>query len=141
MNSPNSPFVWLLQHLILTDKKVHTLGQCLALAQSSLPHGYWSAFLEHFFKTFYLFIFRERGREKETERNTNQLPPVHALTRDWTHNQACSLTKNRTGNLSFCKTMPNELSHTGQGQNNILTALPSDQDLCVEILGKPHSPV
>ena len=44
------------------------------------------------FKRFYLFIFRERGREGERERNTDvrenidQLPLTHALTGDKTCN-------------------------------------------------------
>ena len=42
-----------------------------------------------FFLRFYLFIFRERGREEgETlmcERNIDRLPLTHALTGDQTH--------------------------------------------------------
>ena len=29
--------------------------------------------------------------------------------------QACALTGSRTGDLSLCRKMPNQLSHTGQG--------------------------
>ena len=33
----------------------------------------------------------------------------------WPTTQACALTRNRTSNLSVCRTMPNPLSHTSQG--------------------------
>ena len=37
--------------------------------------------------------------------------------------QACALTGNRTGDLSLCGTMPNPLSHTGQGLTANLNTL------------------
>ena len=57
-----------------------------------------------YFLHFYLLIFREgEGREKERERNINQLPPVRHT--DW----------GQTSNLSPCRMTANQLSHTGQG--------------------------
>ena len=55
------------------------------------------------FLNFYLFIFREEGREEERERNISALSwlgPIPAT-------QACTLTRNQTGNLPLCETMPN----------------------------------
>ena len=76
-----------------------------------------------FFKRFHLFIFRERVREggregekRRCERETSVLCFLH-MPRLWTHptTQACALSRNQTGNLSLCRTMPNQLSHTTQG--------------------------
>ena len=51
--------------------------------------------LNNFLKIFYLFIFRERGREGERERNINVwLPLMHPLLGTWTETQACVLTGN-----------------------------------------------
>ena len=47
-------------------------------------------------KRFYLFIFRERGREEEGERNISVwLPLVRPLLGTWPATQACALTGNR----------------------------------------------
>ena len=75
------------------------------------------------FYTDYLFIFRDRGREGERggkkhccERETSigclscvPWPGTEPVT------QACALTRNQTGDLLLCGTMPNQMSHTGQG--------------------------
>ena len=57
-----------------------------------------------FFERFYLFIFRERkrGREMMCESNIDQLP-----------------LGNPAGELSLCRMMPNQLSRTSQGSNNL----------------------
>ena len=48
-----------------------------------------------FFLRFYLFIFRERGREGERERNIDVwLPLTHPLVETWPATQACALTGN-----------------------------------------------
>ena len=48
----------------------------------------------------------ERGRETlMQERNTDQLPHIYTLTRDWTHNQACALSANGTHDPLVCGTM------------------------------------
>ena len=58
-----------------------------------------------FFKRFYLFIFRERGREGEREGEkhpyvvASHTPP----TGDLAITQACALTGNRTGDPSVCR--------------------------------------
>ena len=50
----------------------------------------------------YLFTLeRGDGREREKERNTEQLPPVHAPTRDQTATETRALTGNQTGSLSL----------------------------------------
>ena len=68
-----------------------------------------------FFLRFYLVLERGDGREGERERNIDQLPLVHTVTKRAT--QACTLTKNQTGDLSFCRMTPNQLSHTRSGQS------------------------
>ena len=71
-----------------------------------------------FFKKI-LLIFRERGWERErkgekhqSERETLIGCLLH-VSRQAT--QASALTRNGTGNLSVCRMMPNQLSHTAQG--------------------------
>ena len=67
----------------------------------------------------YLFIFREGGRQAQREGNIS-LPPVCALTWERTAIQAHVLTGNQTSDLLLCRTMPNQLSHTGQGKKLFL---------------------
>ena len=87
------------------------------------PHGSTMSGIFFFFKRFYLFIFRERGREKEREGEkylceretwigclTYAPQPGTKPT-----NPACALTRNQTSDLSLCGTMPNQLSHTLSG--------------------------
>ena len=64
------------------------------------------------FLWFYLFIFREKGREGETS--------ISFLLHTEPTTQTCALTRNRTGDLLFCRTMPNQLSHTSQGKGPYL---------------------
>ena len=53
---------------------------------------------QNFKKRFYLFIFRERGREEEGERNISVwLPLVRPLLGTWPVTLACALTGNRRG--------------------------------------------
>ena len=60
-------------------------------------------------KRFYLFIFREREKERERniggERNINWLPLAHAQTAT----SACALTGNQTSEPSLCGMMPNRV--------------------------------
>ena len=70
----------------------------------------------------YLFLERGDGREKDWKRNIDRLPLLHLPTRDQIHNpgtesttQARAPTGNHTGGLSLGGTMPEPLSHTGQG--------------------------
>ena len=72
----------------------------------------------HFFKYFiYLSLERGEGREETWmfERKSRWLPLAHPKLGTWPATQACALTRNRTGDLSVCGTMPNPLSHTSQG--------------------------
>ena len=55
------------------------------------------------FIRFYLFIFRERGREGEREGNISMwLPDVYPLLGTWPTTQACALTGNWTCNPLVC---------------------------------------
>ena len=73
--------------------------------------------IAYFLRMKILFIFLEagKGREKERERNTD----VRDLQVDRLGTepapQAQAVTGNQTGDLSLCRTMPNQLNHTGQG--------------------------
>ena len=88
-----------------------------------------------FLKDFiYLLLERGEGREKEKKRNINVIEK-HRLVACCTclelgtepENQAHAFTRNQPGNLSFCGTMPNQLSHPGQGPSisiNLVGLLP-----------------
>ena len=63
------------------------------------------------------FIFRERGREGERERNISVwLPPMCPLLGTWPATQACALTGNRTSDPLVRRLAFNPLSHTSQGK-------------------------
>ena len=76
----------------------------------------------HFFLILFIYIFRERGRKGEREGKKHQRERKTLISClsyiPWLGNkpttQACALTKNRTGNLSLCRTIPNQLSHVSQ---------------------------
>ena len=74
-----------------------------------------------FLRFIYLFLERRGGREREKgetlncQRNTDWLPLTWLQLGTWPTTQACALTRNRTGHLLLCWTMPYQLSHTGQG--------------------------
>ena len=71
----------------------------------------------NFFKRFYLFIFRERGKKGERERNINVWLPLECLPPGTLPpTQACTLTGNPTGDLLVYRPALNPLSHTSQGQ-------------------------
>ena len=54
------------------------------------------------FKDFIdLFLERGEGREKERERNVDQLPLARPQLGTWPSNQACALTGNPTSDLRF----------------------------------------
>ena len=75
----------------------------------------------------YLFIFfRDREREGERERSidvrekyrsvaSHMCPNIHTWPGTEPATQACALTRNQTGDLLLCGTMPNLLNYTGQG--------------------------
>ena len=96
-----------------------------------------------FFNRFHLFICREK-REKEKGKKHQCKRNIHAShqwmslawapTRDQPATQACALNENRTGDLSLCRMMPNQLSHTYQGGLWVfLIALLRDQN-CILFL-------
>ena len=68
-----------------------------------------------FFLNFYLFIFRERGRE-ERERNISVwLPLTCPPLGTWPENQACDLNGNQFGDPLLPRPMLSPLSHTSKG--------------------------
>ena len=83
------------------------------LIQPLLPLGkYW------FLKRFYLFIFRQRGREGEREGEKHQCaaPLMCPLLGAWPAIQTRALVGNRTGDPLVHRPVLNPLSHTSQGQ-------------------------
>ena len=86
-------------------------------APPALFHPFHCSFL--FFKIL-IVIFRERGREGEKhqcERGTgisciSQAPHLGTEPATWAH----ALARIQTGDPPLCGTMPNPLSHMGQGQ-------------------------
>ena len=78
-------------------------------------------------KKKYLFIFRERKREGERQRNIDvqetlrcdrnisQMPLTCPQPGTQPITQTYYQTGNQTGNLSVCQKMPNSLSYTSQG--------------------------
>ena len=69
-----------------------------------------------FFLRFYVFILREKGREKERERNISVWSPLaHPLLETWLTTQACVLTGNQTRDPLVHRLTLNPLSHIGQG--------------------------
>ena len=75
-------------------------------------------FFFFFFERFYLFIFRERGREGEREWEVNVRETLIGCLsyaprpRTKPTTQTCALTGNQTGDLWLSGTMPNQLRHT-----------------------------
>ena len=90
----------------------------------TLQEGKWYAVFMNLFGSLhrslffrlYLFIFRERAREKGREGNIKVwLSLVHPLLGTWPAAQACALTGNRTSDLLVHRPALNPLSHTSQG--------------------------
>ena len=72
---------------------------------------------KNFFKRFYLFLERGKGREKERERNIYVwLPLACPLLGTWPATQVCAQTGNQTGDPLVHSPELNPLSHTNQGQ-------------------------
>ena len=86
----------------------------IKLRHPSYAPGHWLSWCWGFFYIFkkdfiYLLLERGEGREKERERNAS------TLLDDQIYDDACALTRDGTGDLSLCRTVPNRLSHAGQG--------------------------
>ena len=79
--------------------------------------------LFYFLLGFYLFIFREGGREGEREREKHQCVVASLTTPsgDLAGNQALALTGNRTSDPLVHRLVLNPLSHTSQGCIVVLT--------------------
>ena len=70
--------------------------------------------------TFYLFIFRERGRKGEREGEKHQCvvascAPWCPALGTWPTTQACALTGNQTSDPLVLRPVLNPLRHTSQG--------------------------
>ena len=62
----------------------------------------------NFFEGFiYLFLERGEGREKERERNIDQVPLTPSHPGTWLTTQTCTPTENQTSDLYVCRMMPN----------------------------------
>ena len=69
----------------------------------------------YFFKDI-IYLFLERGRAGDGERNINMwLPLERSLLGTWPSTQARALTGNQTTSPLVCRLALNPLSHTSQG--------------------------
>ena len=72
--------------------------------------------LTHFLKIVFICFFRQGGREREREQNTNVwLPLAHPPLGTWPATQACALTGNQFSDPLACRPALSPLSHTSQG--------------------------
>ena len=69
-----------------------------------------------FFKYIIYFLERGKGRDKERERNSNQLPLVCPQPGTWPSTLACALTGNQTSDPLARRPALNPLSHSSQGR-------------------------
>ena len=103
------------------------LGLCVALSLClCVLHWACLSACSFFFFRFYLFTFRERGREEDREGEKHccvrekQLPLARPLLGTWPTTQAYALTGNRTSDLSVRRPALNPLSHSSQGSPHVL---------------------
>ena len=91
-----------------------------------------------FLKRFYLFTFRQRGREGEREGNISVwLPLRRPLLGTWPATQTCSLTGDQTGNPLLCRPALNALSHTSQEEMASFTSW----NIIITCTGKGYHPL
>ena len=77
-------------------------------------------FKRRFKKKDFIYLFLDRGEEREKERERNisvWLPLMRPLQGTWPATQACALTGNRTVNSLVHRLALNPLSHTSQGED------------------------
>ena len=83
---------------------------------TAFPGNKISGYLSLFLSFFLFFIFRQRGREGERERNINVWLPLSCpLLETWPATQARALTGNRTRDPLVCRLALSPLSHTNWG--------------------------
>ena len=84
-----------------------------------MPLNFFLLSIVFFFSFFIsIYLFLERGEEKEKERKRNihvWLPPMHPPLGTQPTTQACAPTGNWTSNPLGCRPELNPLSHTSQG--------------------------
>ena len=79
------------------------------------------------FKRYFLFSFRQRGREGEREEKKYQCVVASCTPHNGEPDpttQACALTGNQTGNPLVCRLVLNPLSHTSQGHKQLFLPTP-----------------
>ena len=69
-----------------------------------------------FYDFIYFFLKRKEGREKEMERNIDQLTFTHPQLGTWPSTQACTLIRNQISDLLVCRLALNPLGHLGHGR-------------------------
>ena len=85
----------------------------------------------------YLFLFRERGRERGREKNINVwLPLARPLLGTWPATQSCALTGNQTSDALVRRPTLCPLSYTSQGrmQQFFLNSLAIPLELSIYLL-------
>ena len=75
---------------------------------------------EGLFKKYFLYLFLDRGEEREKERERNiivWLPLVRPPLGTWTTTQECALSRNQASDPLVHRLALNPLSHTSQGRS------------------------
>ena len=68
----------------------------------------------------YVFLnFREKDRDRKRERNIYQLPPIHPLTVDWTHNLGMCPDQELNPQFLVYRLMFQPTESPGQGKKNL----------------------
>ena len=102
----NSPFLVLSSYGILHLRK---------LLEKQTILGKVDIWNKLFFFRFYLFIFRERGKEGGRKGEKHQLVASLTVPQPGTIPATQALSGNQTSDFSLCGIMPHQLSHAGQG--------------------------
>ena len=106
-------FLFNMQLFVLSFVFATVLGSWVCTSTESVVSILFLSFCK---KGFYLFISRERGREKERERNINVwLPLAHPYPGTWPATQACSLIGKWTHDPLVCRLALSPARYTSQG--------------------------